>query len=135
MRMVLSVAVFAAVASVSQSAAAATPHGFTFGGNALHGSYVVQVNADGSVHVSGDDGLTRSTTQISESEVVALDQRAKRAHFGGFPAYTHCSRATKLTTTWIRIGSKKVTVAGTCFAAYQQLRTAFVTATRFYLSP
>jgi hypothetical protein len=133
-RLVASVVVFTAVTSVVQSAAAQTPRGFVFGGNGPHGPYVVQINADGSVHASGDDGLTRATTQITASQLAALDSRAIRAHFGSFPAHTRCGGATKNTTTWIKLGSKKVTVAGTCLDAYQRLWKALVTATRFYAS-
>jgi len=131
-RLIVSIAVATTVASVVQAAAAETPHGFAFGGNGPHGPYVVQVNADGSVHASGDDGLTRAATQITASQLAALDRRAVRAHFGSLPAHTRCSGATKNTTTWIKVGSKKVTVAGSCLVAYQQLWKALVTATRFY---
>jgi hypothetical protein len=135
-RLLVSIAIFTAVASAVQSATAETPHGppFTFGGNGLHGAYAVQVNADGSVHASGDGGLTRAATRISSRQLVALDRRATRGHFGNFPTYTRCSGATRYTTTWIRIGSKKVTVAGTCLDAYQQLWKAFVAATHFFMS-
>jgi hypothetical protein len=135
-RLLVSIVILTAVTSVVQSAAATTPHGppFTFGGNGLHGAYVVQVNADGSVHASGDGGLTRAATRVSSSQLVALDRRATRAHFGKFPSYTRCSGATRYTTTWIRIGSKKVTVAGICLDAYQQLWKAFVGATHFFMS-
>jgi hypothetical protein len=133
-RLLVSIAVFAAGASAVQSAAAQTAHGIVFGGNGPHGPYVVQINADGSVHASGDDGLTRATTQITPSQLAALDRRAARVHFGSFPAHTRCSGATKNTTTWIKVGSKEVTVAGTCLAAYQQLWKALVTATQFYAS-
>lgn len=134
MRVVLLIAAFTAVAFVVQSAGADTPRGFAFGGNGPHGAYVVQVSADGSIHASGAEGLTRSASQIALSQLVAFDRRATRMHFGSFPAYTRCIGATRRTTTWIRIGSKKVTVAGTCFVAYQQLWKAVVTATRFYVS-
>jgi hypothetical protein len=131
-RLFVSIVMAAAVVSVVQAAAGDTPHGFVFGGNGPHGPYVVQINADGSVHASGDDGLTRATTQITTSQLAALDRRAARVHFGSFPAHTRCSGATKNTTTWIKFGSKKVTVAGSCLVAYQQLWKALVTATQFY---
>ena len=135
-RFFVSIATFTAVASAGQSAAAVTPHGppFAFGGNGPHGAYIVQVVGDGSVHVSGDDGLTRAATQISPSQLVVLNSRAVHLHFGSFPPYTRCSGATSHTTTWIRIGSKKVTVAGTCLDAYQQLWKAFVAVTHFFMS-
>jgi hypothetical protein len=100
----------------------------------LHGAYVVRVNADGSVQATGDGGLTRTAAQIPASRLTALNTRAARAHFGSFPSYTRCAGATRSTTTWIRIGAKKVTVAGTCLDAYQQLWKAFVAATHFFLS-
>jgi hypothetical protein len=132
---VLTVA-FTAFASVGQSATAVTPHGppFAFGGNGLHGPYIVHVNGDGSVQTSGDEGLTRAATQISPSQLVALNSRAAHVHFGSFPPYTRCTGGTRLTTTWIQVGSKKVTVAGTCIDAYQQLWRALVAATHFFRS-
>jgi hypothetical protein len=135
-RLVVSIAILTAVASAVQTATAKTPHGppFTFGGNGLHGAYVVQLNVDGSVHASGDGGLTRAATRVSSSQLVALDRRATRVHFGEFPSSTRCSGATRYTTTWIRIGSKKVTVAGICLDPYQQLWKAFVAATHFFMS-
>lgn len=135
-RIFVSIVVVTAVASGVQSAAAGQPHGppFAFGGYRPHGAYVVRIDGDGSVHASGGGGLTRAAVQVSSSQLVALDRRATRARFGSFPAYTRCSGATTNTTTWIRIGSKKVTVAGTCFDAYQQLWKAFVAATHLFFS-
>ena len=135
-RFVLSIAVLTAAASTVQSAAGGEPHGppFAFGGNAPQGAYVVMIGRDGSVHASGDGGLTRAAAHVTPGQLVALDRRAARAHFGNLPAHTRCSGATKNTTTWIQIGSKKVAVAGTCMDAYQQLWKAFVAATHFFMS-
>jgi hypothetical protein len=135
-RLFLFIAVLTAAASTVQSATAGEPHGppFAFGGNGPLGPYVVAIGRDGSVHASGDGGLTRAATHIASSQLAALDRRAARAHFGSFPAHTRCSGATKRTTTWIQIGSKKVTVAGTCLDAYQHLWKAFVAATDFFMS-
>jgi hypothetical protein len=134
--LVVSVAVLTAVASGVESAAAGQPHGppFAFGGNGPHGAYVVRIHGDGSVHASGDGGLTRAATQVTSSELVSLDRRAVRAHFGSLPSYTRCNGAARNTTTWIEVGSKKVTVAGTCLDAYQQLWKAFVASTHFFMS-
>ena len=99
----------------------------------MHGPYTVSVTTDGSVHATGADGLTRSATQITPAQLAALEGRAALAHFDSMPTFTRCPGATARSTTWIRIGSKKVTVAGTCLPAYQQLRKAFVAVTHFYM--
>jgi hypothetical protein len=132
----VSIAVITAGVLVVQSATALELHGppFAFGGNGPHGAYVVRIKGDGSVHASGDDGLTRAAAQITASQLAALERGSTRAHFGALPSYTRCSGSTRNATTWIQIGSKKVTVAGTCLAAYQKLWKALVAATHFFMS-
>jgi hypothetical protein len=108
---------------------------FAFGGLASHGNYTVVIATDGSVRATGDGGLTRlGMPHLSRSQLAALSKSVTRAHFGSLPASTRCVGATPATTTWVRIGSKKVTVAGQCRAAYQRLFKAFVTATHLALS-
>jgi hypothetical protein len=134
LRVAVCISAFVTAASVALSAAASTPHGppFAFGGVGAHGAYTVSIAADGSVHATGDDGLTRAAAQLPPSRLVAIDRRATLARFGGFPNLKRCSGATARSTTWIRIGSKKVTVVGTCLPAYQRLWKALVAATDFY---
>lgn len=107
-----------------------------FGGIGTLGPYTVTIVADGSVHATGDGGLTRvGAPQLSAAQLAALNRSVVLSHFGSLPALTRCPGATPYTTTWIRVGSKKVTVAGVeCSGAYQRLHKAFLAATRFYAS-
>ena len=134
LRMAVCISAFVTAASVALSAAASTPHGppFAFGGVGPHGAYTVSIAADGSVHATGDEGLIRTASQLLPSRLVAIDRSATLARFGGFPNLKRCPGATARSATWIRIGSKKVTVVGTCLPAYQRLWKALVAATGLY---
>ena len=105
---------------------------FAFGGVGVHGPYTVSIASDGSVHATGAEGLIRSASHITLVQLAALDRRATLARFTSLPTLTRCPGATARSTTWIRIGSKKVTVVGTCLPAYQKLRSAFLTATNLF---
>jgi dipeptidyl aminopeptidase/acylaminoacyl peptidase len=121
----------------AHAATGMTPHGppFAFGGLASHGLYSIVIATDGSVRATGDGGLTRlGVPHLAPSQLAALNRSITHAHFGSLPSSTRCVGATPATTTWIRVGSKKVTVAGTCLTAYQRLFTTFVKATHLTLS-
>jgi hypothetical protein len=88
-----------------------------------------------SVHATGNGGLTRiGRPQLAPTELAALNRSATGARFGSLPALTRCTAATAASTTWIRVGSKKVTVDGACLPAYQRLFKALVAAVHFYTS-
>ena len=129
------IALCAAVLWVAQAAGGVAQHGrsVAFGGIGPHGAYTVRIAADGYVQATGNGGLTRvGAPQLAPTQLAALDRNAALDHFGSFPDLTRCTGATAASTTWIRIGSKKVTVVGICLPAYQRLFKAFVAATRFY---
>jgi hypothetical protein len=122
---------------LTAAAASVTPHGppFSFGGIGPHGAYTVNIDINGSVHAAGNGGLTRvGSPLLAPTQLNALNRSATLAHFGGFRSLTRCAGALAASTTWIRIGSKKVTVTGTCLPAYQRLFKAFVAATHFHAS-
>jgi hypothetical protein len=104
------------------------PHGppFAFGGGAAHGPYAVTVAIDGSVHVTGSEGLMRiGVTQLGPARIAALNRLTLTVRFASLPAVTHCSGPpSNSTTSWIRVGRKKVTVHGACLSGYQRLLRA-----------
>lgn len=127
-----------AVALLSVGAAsAAGPKAppFAFGGVSRVGAYAVTVTADGSVHATGAEGLTRvGAPRLTPAQLAALNRSVGLAHFGALPALTRCPGRSSGSTSWIRVGSKKVTVDGACVPVFHQLFRTFVTATRFYVS-
>src|SRR5262245_55783504 len=137
-RLFVSATEAALVAAFVQAAAAAgTPHGppFEFGGVARHGPYTVKIDGNGDVMAIGNGGLSRlGVTHLGPSQIAALNADARTAHFGSLPTTTRCSDAQANPTTWVRIGSKKVTVHGPCLPAYQHLFKALVRTVRFYSS-
>jgi hypothetical protein len=107
-----------------------------FGGLGPHGAYTVTIAADGSVRATGNGGLARvGVPRLSPSQLASLNRSATAAHFGSLPPVTRCPGVTPSTTTWIHVGTRKVSVAGPCVSAYQRLLKAFVAATRFFMSP
>jgi hypothetical protein len=113
------------------------PHGppFAFGGVARHGPYTVSIDTTGLVRATGNGGLSRlGVSHLDASEIAALNRIARAARFGSMPALTQCPAAAPNSTTWIRIGVKKVTVRGACLPAYQRVFKAFVRAVKFFSS-
>jgi hypothetical protein len=126
-----------AVAASAHAAAALPPKGppFAFGGTGPYGAYTVVIKADGSVQASGNGGLTRvGAPHLGPAQLASLNRSVTHSGFGGMLAATHCPQGTSGSATWIRVGSKTVTVEGTCRLAYQRLFKALVATTRFFMS-
>jgi hypothetical protein len=137
-RLGASACVAVVVVAAGHAARGRAPQGppFAFGGSAVHGPYIVTVAADGSVHVRGGAGLMRiGATQLGSARIAALNRLALNVRFGSLPTVTHCSATpSNATPSWIRVGSKKVTVYGTCLPGYQRLLKALRAAVHLFSS-
>jgi hypothetical protein len=108
---------------------------FAFGGVAAHGPYTVTIDASGLVRATGNGGLSRlGVSHLGRPQVAELNRVARAARFGSLPALTRCPAAQANSTTWVSIGSKKVTVHGACLPAYQRVFKTLVATVHFFSS-
>jgi hypothetical protein len=120
----------ATLLAAQPAGAARAGGGYSFGrigGNIV--PFTVTISASGAVHVAGP--VTVGRTKLSGPQLATLAKVAAQTRFGSLPPTTACSGTLPdIAATWIRAGSHRVQVHGTCSAAFTRLWNVLGTAVR-----
>lgn len=126
----IALSVAAALLAAPAAGATVAKSGYSFGrisGNIV--PFTVTIAADGTVHATGP--VTVGRRKLSKSQLATLGKIAGQIHFGALPPTTACTGTLPdIAAGWIRSGSHRAQVHGTCSAAFTRFWNALETAVR-----
>ncbi len=125
-RIVLAAAIVLAVAVPAAASAARYSFGRQ-GGNIA--PYTVSIAADGGVFATGPVKVGRTT--LTAAQLATLAKTVAAASFSTLPATTFClGTLPDFASSWISVGSRKVSVRGSCSPRFSRVWTALAGAAR-----